>query len=491
MMAGAQNVQSAQPDVTAKAPPAAQVDLSTKSQEIAKAQNAQAQAEKGIKFPSTEQALRTKANQSAAGTITGAFVAGPNQPWSPNWVFGSEASKAQAALSEGKESPLAALQALMEGKGGDATQAFRNASPTNSGASAPAKAALNTMSVQELEQALKQADASIAALSPMSGLVPVDADAAAEQVRAPQAMTGLSGAEYLSALESAKPVTGGQARGGDLGGQGFGGSLNGQSNEGMAQALSPAKAKGALPANGGELSFINGSGLSTGKPLVSKKPGLEEGRLNPELTLGASVHNLMQGPKNSGLMKPNVITGHVVPGSMMRERLTNESLSNMTSSISGMSVSGGGEMRIKLNPGNLGELMIRVSTDGNHVGLKVQASDSGAKKILEESISSLKDSLAGQNLSLGRVDISVAQPASQSAHADANGQNSWQAGQQSQMGQSSLQDGSQGGSSGRFSNEESAGLTAGERSRQTGSVSNAFARQARATGPTGRLDVMA
>ena len=48
-------------------------------------------------------------------------------------------------------------------------------------------------------------------------------------------------------------------------------------------------------------------------------------------------------------------------------------------------------------------------TDGRNVSLHVQAQDERAKKIIEESIGHLKDSMASQSLSLGAVDFSVAQ----------------------------------------------------------------------------------
>ena len=53
---------------------------------------------------------------------------------------------------------------------------------------------------------------------------------------------------------------------------------------------------------------------------------------------------------------------------MMRDRLATDTVHNLTTGIQGMSGNGGGEMRIKMNPGNLGELMIRVSTNGKDVG---------------------------------------------------------------------------------------------------------------------------
>ena len=107
----------------------------------------------------------------------------------------------------------------------------------------------------------------------------------------------------------------------------------------------------------------------------------------------------------------------------MRDRLTSESLRNVSNGIASMKNAGGGEMRIKMNPGNLGELTIRVTTDGKDVGLKVQANDPAAKKVIEESLGSLRDSLASQSLSLGRVDVTVA---TSSANQSDLGQNSQQ-----------------------------------------------------------------
>jgi flagellar hook-length control protein FliK len=63
-----------------------------------------------------------------------------------------------------------------------------------------------------------------------------------------------------------------------------------------------------------------------------------------------------------------------------------------------MSNQGGGEMRIRLKPDSLGELQMKVKTRGNDVSLQIRASDAESKKVLEESIKYLKDSMASQRL---------------------------------------------------------------------------------------------
>ena len=91
-------------------------------------------------------------------------------------------------------------------------------------------------------------------------------------------------------------------------------------------------------------------------------------------------------------------------------------------------------MKIRLNPDHLGELHVKVMTRGNQVGLQIQASDERARKILEESMSSLKTSLAAQHLTLGQFDLTVAQaasPSGQSSGGDLPGQAQGQAQQQS------------------------------------------------------------
>ena len=114
-------------------------------------------------------------------------------------------------------------------------------------------------------------------------------------------------------------------------------------------------------------------------PDVSAKSGAKQ-----EMTLSVS-----NGPESQGKLAP-------------------EGLNHLGLGIIRSSNQGGGEIRVRLRPDHLGELNIRVLTEGNRVGLKIQASDDRAKKILEESIRSLRDNLSSQNLSLSAVDLSTA-----------------------------------------------------------------------------------
>ncbi len=101
------------------------------------------------------------------------------------------------------------------------------------------------------------------------------------------------------------------------------------------------------------------------------------------------------------------LTAHVVKGAMSQDRMSSETLRGISSNILNLSADGGGEIRVRLKPEELGELHIRVITKGSNVGLQIRASDESAKKVLEESMSHLKESLASQKLNLGKVEFSV------------------------------------------------------------------------------------
>jgi flagellar hook-length control protein FliK len=198
---------------------------------------------------------------------------------------------------------------------------------------------------------------------------------------------GLSGGEFLSMLGAVKA---GGSRGSQQGGQAFG---EGQQGEGqLGKGMSP------------------GMGAKPG----AKTAGKAESELSKDLTTAQSLGNLSA---HHGMHAASAtaaggvageVTGHVVQGANAENRLSSEALANIAGNVRNIAGQGNsGEMRIRLRPENLGELHVRVVTDGRNVGLQIQASDEKAKKILEESLTHLKDSLASQSLSLASVDLSV------------------------------------------------------------------------------------
>jgi flagellar hook-length control protein FliK len=183
--------------------------------------------------------------------------------------------------------------------------------------------------------------------------------------------------------------------------------------------------------------------------------------------------------------------GSVVAGSMSQNRLNSESVGGIAQSI--RQLGNGGEVRIRLKPDHLGELHLKVMTggkSGSEVGLQIHASDDQAKKILEESLGSLRESLASQNLSLAKVDVQVAQPSSSANLGnDSNQDRPGLAGQQNFSSNSG--DGNRGNSS--------QGRSSGADTAPAGGTVKATPRQAAAFGGGGaaravassRLDVIA
>lgn len=134
-----------------------------------------------------------------------------------------------------------------------------------------------------------------------------------------------------------------------------------------------------------------------------------ESDVAPNLTLQPSIHAGVDLPRQQTVTLPRVETsGHVVLGSMARERLSSESVLNVGQGLQQIARAGGGEMQIRLKPDNLGELTLRVSSMGNRVGVKVVASDERTQRIMEESVQQLREQLSSQNLTLTKFDIVTA-----------------------------------------------------------------------------------
>lgn len=69
---------------------------------------------------------------------------------------------------------------------------------------------------------------------------------------------------------------------------------------------------------------------------------------------------------------------------------------------------GGGEVKMKLNPEGLGEVMLKVSLEKGKVNMHMSANTEEAKKALEGSLGDLKNSLANQHIQLDNIKVDVA-----------------------------------------------------------------------------------
>ena len=68
---------------------------------------------------------------------------------------------------------------------------------------------------------------------------------------------------------------------------------------------------------------------------------------------------------------------------------------------------GNGQMSIRLNPGELGELKIQVRMDDNRLHVEVQADNKTVKDLLMSNLDSLKESLSSKNLTMEGFDVST------------------------------------------------------------------------------------
>jgi len=191
------------------------------------------------------------------------------------------------------------------------------------------------------------------------------------------------------------------------------------------------------------------------------------------------------------------VAAFVVPGGKSHERITTDGLMQISSGLHGISTQGGGEMRVRLMPDELGELHLRVITNGNGVGLQIHASSEKAKKIIEESLSFLKESLSAQHLSLNHVDVSLTgQSSAQSNNSHSNSQGAADQGGQSNSWFSGDSAGFQRSlNGGNGENDGSEGNGRNGRSTRLQAASNALAPLGRSrisgwNGENGRLDVV-
>jgi hypothetical protein len=351
--------------------------------------------------------------KSAVSLNTAQQIAGL-KPWDRDWVFAGDEEQNPALKTlldrnpgiKGGDAGATELQKLQQIEAELAT-AMKNAAAMNPHASR-----------QQLEQAaaaeVRQAHAAQAQAHGQEGLQ-------AQLSKLNGVLVGAQGQTHrrqdLMAQQPGQPVQG-------LSGAEFMNALNGirHPNQGQGQNL------GQNP--GGEGGSRHGGAFSRPElgGIHDKKERFTLGELGPMGQLQSQIgpHAVVGQHANTVAhhLIPAEVTGHVVKGSMAQDRLSSESLLGMTNHIRSMNSAGGGEMMVRLNPANLGQLAVKVVTNGRDVGLQIQASDHKAKEILEHSMDSLKESLAGQNLTLARVDVNVVG----STHAQHAG-DGWQNGQ--------------------------------------------------------------
>ena len=109
------------------------------------------------------------------------------------------------------------------------------------------------------------------------------------------------------------------------------------------------------------------------------------------------------------LVPVKLMDAQVTAGSSGKTVLSSDSVNQLSSTVNLMSkAQQDGEIKIRLRPDHLGELVLSVKTQGNQVSIQIKAHGSEAKRIIEESLGSLKDNFAKQNLTLSQIDVVTA-----------------------------------------------------------------------------------
>lgn len=428
-----------------------------------------------------KQALSDSAEKSpltmkpAVSLNTAAMIAGP-KPWSREWVFEGvdPANPEMKPLLQGEASPkelMTLQQAAQElqknllASGGERADA--NALPEGGALAAMAGNDVERSTLASIERSALGKGETVAR-GELQKLAPNAAFSLSERSEGPVAGQsrpgGLSGSEFLNTLSM---VRGGQ---------------DARQNQSQGQMGGNGEQSGRKAGLESGLRVIEGG-------LKSRKGGFDDDLASISLKAGGLQNHA--APLQTGV-RPTELTGHVVPGAMAQNRLSSESLLGLSSGIRNLSPNGGGEIRMKLNPGNLGELHLRITTLGNQVGLQIQASDDKARKIIEDSIGFLKESLATHQLNLGQIDVSVAQTGGSQGSGDfqQNQQPQHHAGSFSDLtGQNPgrNQEWSRNGDGTDAGSQRMSGIAPGRASASAG----ISASRTRSAASNGRLDVMA
>ena len=178
--------------------------------------------------------------------------------------------------------------------------------------------------------------------------------------------------------------------------------LNARLEEAKVGASSDAK--GVLPQQATGLP----SRVSTEDFLNLREMRKEKGKLGVALDTSAPL--ISQEMKGNLHLGP-VVDAPVTQGTAGKTILSHDAIHQISHQVNILGQARqDGEIKIRLKPDHLGELVMNVKSRGNEVSIQIKTHDLEAKKIIEESIGRLKESLTIQNLQLSRMDV-VTQPA--------------------------------------------------------------------------------
>ncbi len=98
-----------------------------------------------------------------------------------------------------------------------------------------------------------------------------------------------------------------------------------------------------------------------------------------------------------------VATGELKAGNTDKQ----EAIRSIVNQAQMLAQKGGGEIRMSLKPDHLGEIQLKVAMEGSRVNVQMTTERGEVKKLIEQSVNELRHGLAGHNLSMDKLDVSV------------------------------------------------------------------------------------
>lgn len=93
------------------------------------------------------------------------------------------------------------------------------------------------------------------------------------------------------------------------------------------------------------------------------------------------------------------------PGAEPTDAMKDSNVREVMNQAKYLVTAGGGEMTVKMNPEGMGEVNLKVMLDNGKINIEMNAQDKSVKKMLEESLSDLKSSLASHQMRVEHVKI--------------------------------------------------------------------------------------
>jgi len=179
-----------------------------------------------------------------------------------------------------------------------------------------------------------------------------------------------------------------------------------------------AKLANSSNSSGGSSDFFSkgGGGSETHKTQVSgKKADGDEMKAMLAASIGAGTE-LKETSLNS--------TPVVVPGTnaQVSQETTDRNVQNVMQQAQYLVKAGGGEMKVKMTPEGLGEIQLSVELKDGKIQLHMATENKETKKMLESSLSDLRESLSQQKISLDSVKIDTVARTNTENHANNSNQ---------------------------------------------------------------------